>query len=242
MKSGTTPNFTCFLIIFQLFSKMNACPSVCSCFQHEGRPTADCREQGLTDVPSNIPSRVMTLYMDGNNLGKIRRSKYFVKKNLESLVAVSLKSCNVTEIGSRTFGDLSILESIDLSHNLIEALPDRGFSGLTRLKSIDLSHNILIQIDDQSFNGAPLLRVIDLSYNRIKYILNNAFQGLINLKKIHLQGNSLFQLEETPFIRMHNLQLLNLLENPWRCNCYLRKFVKWQRKKYLTAPPECFQV
>lgn len=103
-----------------------------------------------------------------------------------------------------------------------------------------MSSNNITNFYTMCLQGANNLMELDLSNNKLIYIVGY-FDDFIHLKRIHLQNNKFKHLDSRTFEKLPNLNHLNLIDNQYFCNCKLRKFVEWQRGKYLSAPPQCHQ-
>lgn len=95
------------------------------------------------------------------------------------------------------------LESFDLSHNLLQALPVGLFAAgaNTRLKKIDLSNNQLRELPLALFrelHANPVIDSINLSHNQLNadYV---PYCGSLKLKSLNLSNNGLMHLHPTVF-------------------------------------------
>lgn len=121
------------------------CPTNCSCYHDSTWSTniVDCGKQGLKELPSNIPSDVTDLYLDGNNFVNIKSSDFSFAKNMKSLY---LNSSNVERIANQTFTKLFTLENLHLENNKLESLQSSDFLYLSSLKELYLHNNHMTDI------------------------------------------------------------------------------------------------
>uniref|UniRef100_A0A915K4E6 Ig-like domain-containing protein n=1 Tax=Romanomermis culicivorax TaxID=13658 RepID=A0A915K4E6_ROMCU len=244
----------CFPFTLQNENIIEKCPKSCKCEYVENRLTMDCQSSNLSALPTNadgrpLPGGIMILKLDDNPLGVLKKENYFEKYGFQDLTELSLKRCKIDEFGTRIFRGLTNLHKLTISNNKLKELPlekamektpERGpFFDLKSLKYLDLSHNTLSQLSSNVFLGAENLQEIDLSFNRLISIADDSFDDCPKLAKIYLQNNHLYRLFHQPFVKLSNLKIINLLENPYICDCHLRQFVRWQKDKYLAEPPIC---
>uniref|UniRef100_T1GD01 TIR domain-containing protein n=1 Tax=Megaselia scalaris TaxID=36166 RepID=T1GD01_MEGSC len=121
------------------------CPTNCSCYHDSTWSTniVDCGKQGLKQLPSNIPSDVTDLYLDGNNFVNIKSSDFSFARNMKSLY---LNSSNVERIANQTFTKLFTLENLHLENNKLESLQSSDFLYLSSLKELYLHNNHMTDI------------------------------------------------------------------------------------------------
>ena len=82
------------------------------------------------------------------------------------------------------------------------------FCGLPGLKDLYLGDNQLKSIDFD-FGCIKQLRFLDLQYNKIKRLDEHTMQQIDN----KFGGQKRMQ--------------INLIQNPWVCDCYLKPFIDW---------------
>eukprot|EP00058_Branchiostoma_floridae_P003848 XP_002589336.1 hypothetical protein BRAFLDRAFT_77788 [Branchiostoma floridae] len=123
---------------------------------------------------------------------------YGVRHVLKKLKLKDWSLDSIMRLSTQMIQHLSLLEEIDLSHNVIsdEAVPSlaEGLGSCQKLKKVNLSHNKLSGRGD-FLPPLPSLEEIDLSYNAIS---DEAVPGLAeglgscqNLKKVNLSHNKL---------------------------------------------------
>uniref|UniRef100_A0A1B6LI49 LRRCT domain-containing protein n=1 Tax=Graphocephala atropunctata TaxID=36148 RepID=A0A1B6LI49_9HEMI len=129
---------------------------------------------------------------------------------IPSLVNLDASKCDIIKLSPRFLAKTQDIRFLNLSYNSIEKLPRRLTS--RTLLSLDLSFCRISDIPDETFQELPSLITLDLKGNRLTNPLrNNLLDHLVNLKE------------------------LNLLNNPWHCECSDLDFQKlW---KYLSAYP-----
>ena len=77
---------------------------------------------------------------------------------------------------------VSVMQTIDLSGNLLPSLPAGLFSGRSSLQEIDLSRNTIATLPSRVFAGLPALRSVDVSQSRLAapfaVLPGGAFEGV----------------------------------------------------------------
>lgn len=141
-----------------------------------------------------------------------------------------MKKSDIQYVHKDAFKNLKILVEIDLSDNRIENLDKDTFIGNDRLRMLYLSGNPLKKLGAFQFPNLPHLRTLDLQNCMISFVDPMAFANVNLLELLSLKNNLLENLSEYVFQHMMNLKTLALEENPWQCNCKLRKFRNWYIK------------
>ncbi|CAI2358260.1 unnamed protein product [Caenorhabditis sp. 36 PRJEB53466] len=105
---------------------LEKCPKMCSCTG----TTVDCRNKGITEIPTNVPL---------------------------STTEIRLEQNKITIIPSFAFEKLANLKKLDLSKNHIGNISENAFHGLHGLHTLILYGNKIRSLDSNSFEGNPLV-------------------------------------------------------------------------------------
>lgn len=175
-----------------------ACPFSCTCDSRSLE--VDCSGLGLTTVPPDVPAATQSLLLLNNKL---------------------------SALPSWAFANLSNLQRLDLSNNFLDQLPRSIFEDLVNLTELQLRNNSIRTLDRDLLQHAPLLRHLDLSINGLAQLPQGIFDGLLALRSLSLRSNRLQSLDRLTFEPLASLQLLQVGDNPWECDCNLREFKHW---------------
>jgi len=160
----------------------------------------NCKAANLTSVPVITEGRGITvqgLILDGNNLSMLLDYE-FTNAGFNNLVKLSLRNCNMKILSEKLFYNLTNLQDLNLSGNLLSQLPPNQFALL------------------------PQLRILDLSHNTLSYMHSSTLTSLSSsLSHLYLAGNILTSLPDSSFSLLSTLTTLKMSANPWTCDCLL---------------------
>ncbi|XP_041120852.1 transforming growth factor beta activator LRRC33 [Polyodon spathula] len=127
-----------------------------------------------------------------NTMKTIQAGVFSSTPLLESLsLASNLLHSNYHELG-RALRFLPVLKSLDLSQNLLtEDMISSILQNLTSLESLTLSGNLLMRLDTSIFSGLHQLQELNLERNMLYEIEDGAFENLKKLRRLSVAFNHL---------------------------------------------------
>lgn len=217
------------------------CKLPCKCKWVSGKKTAECVRLNFTQIPDNLSSEIQILDLTGNRITYVNHDA-FSRVNLVNLHKLVLRECGIKAVHTDAFNGLKIVIEIDLSGNNIKTLFPGTFVETQRLRVLLLNHNDLETLENGLFHDLSYLQKVVLSDNRLDRIGEKTFRNLPGLQTLTLDGNNLTSVRLSTFDNLPKLGSLELHNNPWNCNCHLKRFRDWtiERKLY-TQPTTCAQ-
>ncbi|XP_052744563.1 insulin-like growth factor-binding protein complex acid labile subunit [Bicyclus anynana] len=213
------------------------CPVECKCGWYKGSKQADCSHSVFHDIPNNLSPETQILDLTANDLNKIKRHA-FREAGLINLKKLILSECKLTSIDENALTNLQILIVIDLSKNELKTLPTEIFKETPKIRWILLNDNQIEKLEDGLFNNLPGLYKVDLSNNHITQIGMETFLNVPKLERLKLNNNKLEQLEKDKLNALTSIYLvLDVHDNPWRCDCNLKPLVNWVIGERFSATP-----
>uniref|UniRef100_A0A182WH30 Ig-like domain-containing protein n=1 Tax=Anopheles minimus TaxID=112268 RepID=A0A182WH30_9DIPT len=216
------------------------CPSACQCKWKGGKQAVECLSGNLFTIPENIDHSTQVLDVSGNNL-QIISNETFVRSNLLNLQKLYMRDCRIGQIDDGAFAGLTNLVELDLSINLLTAVPSAAFQHIVSLRDLTLARNHIQKIESHAFRNVTALTKLDLSFCSIQTIAPQAFEGLGSLHSLKLNGNQLSELRPKTIETLSRLHGIELHENPWVCDCRLRAAKLWLTEHNIPYPiaPTC---
>lgn len=217
------------------------CGPPCKCKWVSGKKTAECVRQNYTHIPDNLSPEIQNLELAGNRIPYISEGAFSLV-GLVNLHKLNMRDCGIKVIHTDAFIGLKIVIELDLSGNLIKSLLPGTFLETQRLRVLLINHNHLESLESGLFHDLEYLQKVEISNNRLERISEKTFKNLPGLQSLTLDGNNLTNVKLMTFENLPKLGSLELHNNPWNCNCHLKKFRNWtiERKLY-TKPTTCSQ-
>ena len=105
------------------------------------------------------------------------------------------------------------VKSLRLERNMIRLIEQGSFNGLSMLESLDLSHNSLTSIPSRIFKDMPVLHILRLKYNALRTIGEESLTGLSGLHELDFTGNLFHSVPTSSLCKTHKLKKLLLRHN-----------------------------
>ncbi|KAM3175999.1 hypothetical protein ACTXT7_007392 [Hymenolepis weldensis] len=183
-------------------------PSVYSLTQLNFLDISKCPLHEIADDLSNLADLAkLSLQHDGILVVPLALGK------LKNLKFLNLSFNSISNLPSKIFDDLFLLETLILDSNELSELP--SLKGLIELHIFSVSNNKLLSLPD-NLTCCTKLKSVDVSGNNIKELSNEIpWSNLSNIQHFYLNGN---QLKEVPpgLTKCKKLRDLRLSENPLR--------------------------
>lgn len=163
--------------------------------------------------------KLTTLSLNGAQLHNISTGAF---AGLDSLRVLDLSSNRLTRIPTKEMSVLNRLEELSIGMNDFEIIPEKAFEGLSNLHQLEIiGANKLVRVQNNAFIENGNLRTIRfISNEELSQFESAAFHGLPYLKELILKNNAIESIRENLY-EWDNLQVLDLSENPLRCDCHL---------------------
>ncbi|XP_053698390.1 leucine-rich repeat-containing protein 24 [Sabethes cyaneus] len=208
----------------------------CKCGWKSGKKSADCTNQNLELVPTDMSSELQVLDLSHNYIGEIR-SRELMQAHLQNLHKLYIKNSTIESLHRDAFRNLTILIELDLSMNKLKRLDPGLFDDLKKIRAIMLNDNQIERIENNLFQNLKFLTKIELQSNRIYRIALHSFTNVPALSQIELDFNKLQNLRKETFLNLDKLTSLSLTNNPWNCSCTLRNFSEFVISRSLYRSP-----
>ncbi|XP_058806649.1 chaoptin [Phymastichus coffea] len=117
---------------------------------------------------------------------------------------------------------------MNLSHNNIHDIRKYVLGNLTSLQTLDLSHNELTDLSEENVFSPPQnLTNLILSYNKLNHLPWDKLVPMPNLQLLDLQYNDFNHFDDNLLKLLKNGTSLKYAGNPLHCDCYVRPLRRW---------------
>ncbi|KAM6211412.1 toll-like receptor 7 [Sarcoramphus papa] len=178
-------------------------------------------------------NRLNVLWMDGN----ARYLSFF--KNLTSLEQLDISFNLLSFLPHGVFEAMPPeLKILNLTNNQMKSFNWGSLHYLKKLVTLDLSNNLLATVPRELSNCSSTLQELMLRNNRIQQLTKHFLRGAFKLKHLDLSSNKIQIIKKSSFPEnvINNLRMLLLHGNPFKCNCDAVWFVWWINQTQVTIP------
>ncbi|XP_035671229.1 leucine-rich repeat-containing protein 4-like [Branchiostoma floridae] len=147
---------------------------------------------------------------------------------------LDLSDNQITSLHPGDFTNLSDLYILVLKGNNITSLSPDALKPLKHLFSIDLSHNPIVYLGPDAFKWqSQSMYEVMLKGTKLRLIDGEAFNSSTGVKSLWFENNDMRYLPWNVFDPLTYYgdpqEALNLESNPWRCDCQMYEYARWQQ-------------
>ncbi|XP_069087227.1 chondroadherin-like protein [Pleurodeles waltl] len=193
----------------------------------------------FTSVPTgafvSLPG-LLSLHLQYNTIRQLSDNNM---KGAQALRWLYLSGNNIASVAPTALASARLLERLQLEQNLLTEVPTSALRGLSGLQELRLSKNPIRQIESNAFQPVSgSLQHLYLDHLGLEKVSPTAFAGLgPRIKSLHLEGNKLQNLPE--MTKFTGLEVINLSDNPFQCECQLLPLRRWIDKLNLKVGATC---
>uniref|UniRef100_A0A8D0CE36 Chondroadherin-like protein n=1 Tax=Salvator merianae TaxID=96440 RepID=A0A8D0CE36_SALMN len=211
------------------------------------------------DVFKGIP-QLAYLYLDHNRFNQMTKGAFTFLPNLfslhlqynsisqlsdDDLVGIGntrwlyLSGNRIVHVSPKALSHVKLLEKLHLDENSLQEVPTKSLRGLLMLSELKLSKNPIKYIGDGAFLPvARSLQHLYLDNMGLEQISTGAFSGLgPKIKSLYLEKNKIHNLPDLSSFTA--LDVINLSNIPFHCDCQLLPLRKWLDKLNLRVGATC---
>lgn len=220
------------IILFVLYRTDAGCPSMCNCSTN----TVLCANKKLSYTPNfdSLSIKPKIIDLSGNYLNEITAWSFSFDYSIY-VKELYLNSSEVIVINEKSFDELQHLQTLHLSDNLLNNISENLIVNLEEITVLDLSNN---QFNDFPKLLSKYLEVLGLANSKITNVPLDSLNGLPNLKVLFLEQNNIKYISPNVINSAYQLTYIDLLMNPWPCNCGTKKLFEFLAHKQLISDNE----
>ena len=142
-----------------LFGKAISCPLHCICYSEI---VLDCKEQGLEEFPSNLPSQLELLDLNDNKITSLFPLAF---QDLPKLNYIMLENNQLQQLDGNALKNLPALQFVILQNNLLTNVDLNFITELEHLEFLDLTNNAITLVNADQLKPRPRPLIIDVRGN-----------------------------------------------------------------------------
>nr|ULE72737.1 toll-like receptor 13 isoform b [Trachinotus ovatus] len=165
-------------------------------------------DEGLVDIACQLPA-LTKLNLSYNFLGSINDK---LLRPCSQLTELNLAANDLTELSDYSLRAMKQLKRLELHRNHLSRVP-LAIRDLSTLEILKLSNNLIPELGCSDFQKLTRLTELNLNHNRISFLKGCVFQDLNDLKILHAGHNEISAFDDTFRVTLQNLRVLNLHSN-----------------------------
>ncbi|NXQ36378.1 CHADL protein, partial [Alaudala cheleensis] len=208
----------------------------------EGAPQLaylDLDHNTFTHVPAGtfqLLPNLISLHLQYNAIGELAEGDLAGARGLRWLY---LAGNTIRHIAPAALAPTKMLEKLQLEGNHLLEVPTAALQGLPALSELKLSRNPIKHMGDSVFLPvASSLQHLYLDNMGLEWISPHAFTGLgPKIRSLYLESNKMSSIPDMS--NFTGLEILNLQDVPFHCDCQLLPLCRWINKLNLHVGATC---
>lgn len=193
-----------------------------------------CVQASLSSIPNSFDFKVKIFNFTGNCV-PVLQNEAFRNPDYVNVEMLDLKNNHIHTIATKALHRLKNLLEIDLSNNHIRLINSKMFKKNRFLNTLRLSGNPIEQIRSYAFPPLIHLQRMDFQGCKLKKISRSAFINTPSLENLNLMDNALTYAPTKAVSQLTRLSILQLDNNPLRCDENLWHLLKWLQYRNATS-------
>ncbi|XP_059672159.1 chondroadherin-like protein [Gavia stellata] len=190
----------------------------------------------LPAVAFQLLPNLISLHLQHNTIGELVKGDLAGARGLRWLY---LTGNAIRRIAPAALAPAKMLEKLHLEGNCLAEVPTAALWGLPALSELKLSQNPIKRVGDSAFLPvASSLQHLYLDNMGLEWISPRAFAGLgPKIRSLYLESNKMSNIPDMS--NFTGLEILNLRDVPFHCDCQLLPLRRWIDKLNLRVGATC---
>ncbi|XP_062575132.1 uncharacterized protein LOC134237067 [Saccostrea cucullata] len=175
---------------------MSFCPANCTCFERSISKIniIDCRDHGYRELPKYLPSGILDLWFDKNNITTLNDKEY-----MDRIRALKLSRNNIARIEAGVFRQMKNIQELYLNSNFLVSLP----------AEIQIYFSGSIYLEDNPFKCDCHTAWLKHWMNQHSNIVVDSQKVTCNVDEENREGQKLIFVPDTDFICLEDFDTHN---------------------------------